>query len=296
MKYFVASGEARPLDMAVRKSLRGSYIRLSSGITHYELTGPEDGDVVVLTGGITVPLFYWDATVAALHEHGLRTLTYSAYGRGYSDRVHGSYDETLFVDQLTELVEALDLPPRRHLAGASMGALVAMAYLNEHPAGASTLTLLGPAGLSPRPTAIKLLLDNDFTGGLLAKHLGRRIFESHQRDNVADPQLAADLAEMIGDAYQYEGSLYAFFDTLQHFGLFDRAELYRRTGALAVPAMLMWGTEDQVTPIDSLDQVQTLLKPQQCVVVEGCGHMVPFERPSFVAEQLAAFATPSMDR
>lgn len=296
MKYFAASGEDRRLDMTVRKSLRGSYIRLSGGVTHYELTGPEDGDVVVLTGGITVPLFYWDATVAVLHEHGLRTLTYSAYGRGYSDRVHGSYDETLFVDQLTELVEAVGLPPRRHLAGASMGALVAMSYLNEHPTGASTLTLLGPAGLSPRPTALKLLLDYDFTGGLLAKHFGRRIFESHQRDNVADPQLAADLAEMISDAYQYEGSLYAFFDTLQHFGLFDRAELYRRTGALAVPAMLMWGTEDQVTPIDSMDRVQTLLKPQQCYAVEDCGHMVPFERPALVADKLAAFAAPTTDR
>lgn len=296
MKYFVTSSEDLKLDAMSRKSLRGSFLQLSRGVTHYELTGPEEGEVVVLTGGITVPLFYWDATVAALHGRGLRTLTYSAYGRGYSDRVHGSYDETLFVDQLSELVEAVGLPPRRHLAGASMGALVAMSYLNQQPAGASTLTLLGPAGLSPRPVALKLLLDNDVTGGLLAKRFGRRIFESHQRDNVDDPRLAADLAEMIGDAYRYEGSLFAFFDTLQHFGLFDRAELYRRTGALAVPTLLMWGTEDQVTPIDSLDHVQTLLKPQQCVVVEGCGHMVPFERPSFVADQLAAFATPSMDR
>jgi pimeloyl-ACP methyl ester carboxylesterase len=101
---------------------------------------------------------------------------------------------------------------------------------------------------------------------------------------------------MIGDAYQYEGSLYAFFDTLQHFGLFDRAELYRRTGALTVPTMLMWGTEDRVTPIDGLDQVRALLKPRQCYVVDDCGHMVPFERPALVADKLAAFAAPSTDR
>lgn len=290
MKYFVAAGEDRRLDATARKSLRGSYIQLSSGITHYELTGPAGGDVVVLTGGLTVPLFYWDETAAALHDHGLRTLAYSAYGRGYSDRVEGPYGEALLARQLLELiVDTLDESTPRHLVGASMGALVAMAYLGRHAAAPTTVTLIGPAGLSPPPMLQKLLLGNDITGGLIAKHLGQRIFDRHQRHNVRDRKRAADLAAMVDTAYHYEGSLFAFFDTLQHFPLFDRAELYRATGALPIPAMLMWGTDDQVTPISSLDHVNDLLKPEQCHVIPDCGHMVPFERPAFVAEKLAAF-------
>ena len=81
MKYFISPNEDRQLDATTRESLRGSFIRLSDGITHYELTGPADGAIVVLTGGLTVPLFYWDVTAAALHDYGLQTLTYSAYGR-----------------------------------------------------------------------------------------------------------------------------------------------------------------------------------------------------------------------
>ncbi|MHA3020704.1 alpha/beta fold hydrolase [Mycobacterium sp. BMJ-28] len=295
MRYFIASAEDRRLDATARISLRGNYIRLSKGITHYELCGPDTGDVVVLTGGLTVPLFYWDATVEALHDHGFRTLTYSAYGRGYSDRIRGRYDEALFVGQLAELIDALDLPPRRHLTGASMGALVAMSYLRQG-ASASTLTLLGPAGLSPRPIAQKLLLGNDLTGGVIARHLGQQIFDRHQRHNVADPERAADLAAMVGDSYRYEGSLYAFFDTLQHFGLFGRDGLYRQTGTTALPTLLMWGTEDQVTPISSLGRVQSLLAPKRTHVVDDCGHMIPFERPALVAENLAAFTNSHTDR
>jgi hypothetical protein len=56
MKYFVAAGEDRRLDAATRGRLRGSYIQLSDGITHYELTGPDGGDVVVLAGGLTILL------------------------------------------------------------------------------------------------------------------------------------------------------------------------------------------------------------------------------------------------
>jgi pimeloyl-ACP methyl ester carboxylesterase len=289
MKYFVAAGEDRRLDATTRRSLRGSYIQLSDGVTHYELAGPDGGDVVVLAGGLTIPLFYWDELAAELHARGLRTLAYSGYGRGYSDRVIARYDEALFVRQLRDLIERLALPSPHHIVGTSMGALVAMAYVSQHVASTATLTLVGPAGLSRQPVAQKLLLGNGIAAGVIAKRFGRRILEQHLGHNVADPNRAAALSTMIGDAYRYEGSIYAFFETLQHFPLFDRAELYRRTGTLPVPIQLIWGTDDHVTPISSLEQVRELLHPNQCHVIDDCGHMAPFERPVVVADQLAAF-------
>jgi len=289
MKYFVAAGEDRRLDAATRRSLRGSYIQLSDGVTHYELTGPDGGDVVVLAGGLTIPLFYWDELAGELHARGLRTLAYSGYGRGYSDGIVARYDQELFVHQLRELIENLDLPPSRHIVGTSMGALIAMAYVSQHVASTATLTLVGPAGLSHQPVIQKLLLSSDITASVIAKNFGRRILEQHLGHNVADPNRAAALAAMVGDAYRYEGSMYAFFETLQHFALFDRAELYRHAGALAVPKQLIWGSDDHVTPISSLDQVRNLLQPNQCHVVDDCGHMAPFERPTVVADKLSAF-------
>ncbi|MFF4806589.1 alpha/beta hydrolase, partial [Streptomyces sp. NPDC001351] len=50
MKYFVAPGEDRKLTADSRGALRGSFIELSDGVTHYELTGPEDGEVVLMAG------------------------------------------------------------------------------------------------------------------------------------------------------------------------------------------------------------------------------------------------------
>ncbi|MFI9832759.1 alpha/beta fold hydrolase [Streptomyces sp. NPDC051913] len=134
MKYFVAQGEDRRLTVESRQALRGSFVELSDGVTHYELKGPEDGEMVVMAGGLTIPLFYWDGLVTELNARGLRTLTCSAYGRGYSDRVRARYDETLFARQLTELTERLGLTTRPlHLVGTSMGALVAMTYARPAP-------------------------------------------------------------------------------------------------------------------------------------------------------------------
>jgi pimeloyl-ACP methyl ester carboxylesterase len=295
MKYFVASGEDRRLDPETRCALRGSFITPSDGVTHYELTGPDSGELAVLVGGLTIPLSYWDALAARLHTRGLRTLAYSAYGRGYSDRIQGHYDEALFVRQLAELTTALDLTPPRHVAGTSMGALVAMAYANLRPETVATLTIVGPAGLAEHPLPQRLL-GNDIEGGFVARRFGRRLLEDHLGHNVRDPDRAEELVAMVQDAYRCEGSLYAFFQTLQDFPLHERQDLFRSTGKLGLPVLLVWGDDDQVTPITHLDTVRDLLRPRQTHVITECGHMAPFERPDDVGDLLASFTVPHPDR
>jgi pimeloyl-ACP methyl ester carboxylesterase len=291
MKYFVTAGEDRRLDAASRNHLRGDFVELSDGVTHYELRGPDNGDLAVLVAGLTIPLFYWDDVAQHLHERGVRTLAYSAYGRGYSERVRNRYDERLFVRQLRQLTETLELPPRRHIVGTSMGALIAMALFAENPSCATTLTLIGPAGVSNKTAMQQRLLRGDLIATAVAKRFGHRILMGHLGHNVSDPRRGAELATMISDCYRYEGSMYAFFATLQDFPLSRRAELYRRTGDLAIPTMLVWGAEDRVTPIDGLAQARELLRPIRTSVIDNCGHMAPYERPADVAEQLAAFTT-----
>jgi pimeloyl-ACP methyl ester carboxylesterase len=297
MKYFVAPGEDRRLTPTVRAELRGQFIALSEGITHYELSGPEDGQLVVMAGGLTVPLFYWDEMAAHLHGRGLQTLTYSAYGRGYSDRVDSGYDQDLFVRQLAEVIDTVGERRPHHLVGTSMGALVSMAYLQATPSNtALTLTLVGPAGLSRPPLPQRLLLGNDLMTTVVARTFGRRILDQHLGHNVREPRRAAALSDMVGQSFRYEGSLYAFFSTLRNFGLFERSELYRRTGQLGVPSLLVWGDDDEVTPITALDRVVAMLRPVDTHTIANCGHMAPFERPGHVATALADFAALHTER
>ncbi|MFG2958719.1 alpha/beta fold hydrolase [Streptomyces sp. NPDC048291] len=298
MRYFVAPGEDRRLTADSRRALRGSFTELSDGVTHYELTGPEDGDVVVMAGGLTIPLFYWDGLVAELHAHGLRTLTCSAYGRGFSDRVRARYDETLFARQLAELTDRLGLTERPlHLVGTSMGALVAMEYAARYRPRVSTLTLVGPAGLAkPRPASPHRLLRSDLLAGAVARRRGLRMLRGHLGHNVRDPGLGAELTEMVLDSIRFEGSLYAVFDTLQHLRVSGRDDLFRRTGELGIPTLLLWGDEDAVTPPAHLDTARTLLRPQHHHVIPECGHMAPLERPRDVADRLVPFVAARTER
>lgn len=293
MKYFVGQGEELLLGDRARRDLRGSFVELSQGVTHYELTGPEGGETVVLTGGLTVPLFYWDGLAEHLHGRGFRTLAFSAYGRGYSQRLTCDYDEALFVGQVTELVDTLGLPPH-HVVGTSMGAVIAMAYVSGR-ADVKTVALAGPAGLSPAP-ANRWLFKSDHVAAFVGKRLGRRMLESHLGHNVEDEASATALAGMVRDAFRYQGSMYALFSTLQNLPLYGRAELFRSTGHMGIPTMLIWGDDDHVTPIASLEEARTLLRPHQCHVITQCGHMAPLERPDAVAHLVASFTTNPAER
>jgi pimeloyl-ACP methyl ester carboxylesterase len=290
IRYFLAHGETARLDDAARTTLRGSFVGLFEGVTHYELAGPDDGQLIVLIPGITIPLFYWDRLVEPLHAQGFRTLAFSAYGRGYSDRPRATYDESLFVGQLEQILPALGLSGPRHLVGTSMGALVAMAGVLSDPGNVRTLTLIGPAGLSGGPPVLIRRSGGGALTAALGRYLGRRGLLGHLSHNVADPRTATALTEMVTDAYRYEGSMYSLFSTLIDFPLSDRRSLYHEVARQHLPTLLLWGEHDQVTPITSLPEARTLLgKDTADTVIPDSGHMAPFEQPNAVAERIAAF-------
>ncbi|MEU6827187.1 alpha/beta hydrolase [Nocardia beijingensis] len=290
MKYFVARGEHRRLDPTTRGQLRGSFMECSDGVTHYELAGPDNGELVLLSPGTTIPLFYWDGLAEELHQRGYRTLAYSGYGRGYSDRVRAVYDESLFVRQLSDLTTRLGLHGPWHVIGASLGALVAMAFTARHMEQTMTLTLVGPAGLdTQRPTGAGLLRHARL-GALLGRNLGNRLLENHLSHNVRDPERSAALSAMVRACYEFEGSIYALFATIADYPLTSRQPLYAQTGQSPVPSLLLWGDEDQVTPITRLDEARELLTPVEWHVIRKCGHMAPYERPTDVAVRFDAFA------
>ena len=289
ISYFNARGETNPLDESIRKELRGSFVELSDGATHYELKGPAGGELVVLVPGLTVPLFYWDSLVRELNGYGFRTLAYSAYGRGYSDRVRAPYDYALFVRQLRDLVQVLDLSGPRHIVGASMGALISMAWVQEQSSLAKSLTLVGPAGLEQHlPPVVRLLRFNTFAQ-YFGRFFGQRLLRAHLANEVQSSERAEVLSEMVLDAYSYEGSIYALFSTLQSFRLTGQHELYRKTRLSSVPVHLLWGSGDHVTPIDKFDEARGLLQPAKAYSFADCGHMPPFELPADVAKHMVSF-------
>ncbi|MBE8591553.1 alpha/beta hydrolase [Pseudomonas sp. MAFF 301449] len=287
LTYFIANGESSTLNSRARESLRGSFVQLSDGATHYELAGPANGELVLLVPGMTIPLFYWDRFAKCMHEQGFRTLAYSAYGRGYSDRAQAAYDEGLFTRQLTELVSKLEVPEVSHIVATSMGALITMA-LPEGQFKPKTLTLVGPAGLANGTPLAARLAKAPIVAEVFGRNLARRSILSHVSQNVKSASDAEYLKAMILDALDYEGTMYSLLSTLRNFPLVARQALFRKAEQLKIPILLGWGDEDRITPISQFKEAQELLKPVKSFVLP-CGHMAPLERPKALCEIVVDF-------
>jgi hypothetical protein len=65
---FAFRSETRELNDAVRRTVDGSFVQLSHGVTHYQLANPGRDQTVVLVHGFSVPYFIFDPTFDFLKE------------------------------------------------------------------------------------------------------------------------------------------------------------------------------------------------------------------------------------
>src|SRR6478609_6864096 len=110
--YFLMASaqEKKKLTDEVRLQAPGKFKKLSHGRVHYYLEGNNSGQLVVLIhgGGIT-GLEVWKKNILFLVNKGYQVLAYDLYGRGYSDRPRIENSPKLFLDQLQELLDSLQL-------------------------------------------------------------------------------------------------------------------------------------------------------------------------------------------
>jgi pimeloyl-ACP methyl ester carboxylesterase len=289
LSYFVARGETRSLTDSMRLGLRGSFIHLSDGVTHYELEGRSGGELVLLMPTLMAPLFYWDQFARWLHAMGLRTLTYSAYGSGYSDRVSGQYGPALFVRQAQELLSKLGLHEVHHVIGASMGAVVAMEFLQKMRCCTRTLTLVGPIGMTSRFPFLAYVARNKVLAQILGPGLGWAATGCQVKKSVRTSENATLLKQMMDESSCYEGSTYALLSTLRAFSSINQQALYLQASRLSIPILLLWGEEDRMAPARGVDEAKSLLQPTDVRLIPECGHMAAFERSDLVARVFSFF-------
>ncbi|HEY0929417.1 MAG TPA: alpha/beta fold hydrolase, partial [Gemmatimonas sp.] len=137
--------ESRTLDDAARRDVPGQFARLSDGITHYEVAGPDSGMRVLLVHGFSVPAYIWDSTFVALTGAGFRVARYDTYGRGWSDRPDVAYDRALFNRQVGDLLDTLGWTSDVQLVGLSAGGPIVATYTAQQPARIRSFTLVDPA-------------------------------------------------------------------------------------------------------------------------------------------------------
>lgn len=293
----------RNLDEAERARLPGSFVRLSRGFAHYELSGPAAGPLVVLIPGLSVPYSTWDRNSGALAEAGYRVLRYEHYGRGYSDRPcnseacavsrppamgmdrgerHRAYGLDLYVEQLAELVSALGLAKPLVLIGLSMGGPVAAAAVTSYPGFARALVLIDPLYEWPEQGLRSKLLALPILGEAAMALRGSEILAAGQRGDFFDEASHREFIPSYLPPLAYRGVARAVLATMRSIPHWPLARIYEELGRSGIPTLLFWGREDATLPYEHSAKLLGLLPRAEFCSIEGAGHVPQWEKPAKV--------------
>lgn len=160
--------------------------------------------------------------------------------------------------------------------GHSMGGATALALALDRPGQTAGLALIGSAGHLP---VNPLLLEGAADRARLAETLDRVVRWSFAR--TTPPRLTALARRRLGAADP--GVLHADLSACAAF------DVRARLPEIAVPALVLCGGEDRMTPPALVRQAAEAIPGAAYAEVEGAGHMVMLERPQAVAEALRAF-------
>jgi pimeloyl-ACP methyl ester carboxylesterase len=282
-------GETRILDDEARRAASGDFIRLPDGTVHYELKGPPDGQLVVLVHGFSVPYYIWDPTFSPLAAAGLRVLRYDLFGRGFSDRPDLPYTLELFVRQLKDLLQALQVNSPVDLVGLSMGGPISAGFTDQYPERVRKLCLLDPAGFQAGRPVLYRLLSLPGLGEALIGLFARLLLASNQPGDFYLPEKFPGYSGQFLPQMQYQGFKRAILSTLRVGPLGELTATYQRVAAQGLPVLLVWGRQDKVVPFKLSEKARQILPQAEFHAIDQAGHIAHYEKPELVNPLLVAF-------
>lgn len=210
-------------------------------------------------------------------------------GHGDTD-VADSHDLLMQMQRLHALADQLDIKAW-HIAGNSMGGAIAALYAAHHPEHVLSLALLDAAGVDGRQQSPFFAALEQGYNPLIASD--EASFERRWQLVMSQPpplpwplRPAVIRRTLKRQALnrQIFADMLATKETLaqQHF----EQQLKQRAH---MPVLIMWGQEDQVLDVSSVEAYQQLLPQADVVIYPGIGHLPMIETAEQSAEDYLAF-------
>jgi pimeloyl-ACP methyl ester carboxylesterase len=285
--YVSRNPERDTLDDAARNAAPGKFVRLSDGVTHYELSGPDSGPAIVLVHGFSVPYYIWDSTAAALSAAGRRVLRYDQFGRGLSDRPTFDYTADVYDRQLGELLDSMHITDPVDLAGVSMGGWVTATFTGRHPKRVRSLILVDPvADTGSRSLGM-------FGWPVVGPYLWQTLVVPTMADGQAGDFLHPDRFPGWAGKYRPQTRLRGFGHALRSTrgveGGVRMDSVYRVVADTRIPVMLLWGTSDKTVPFARNEIVRKALPAAEYHPIDDAGHLPILERAALTDSLFLSF-------
>ena len=217
------------------------FLKLAGGELHYQLEGPAQAPVLVLSNSLGTNLHMWDKQMPIFSQHW-RVLRMDTRGHGRSLVTDGPYSIEQLGRDVLALLDALDIP-RAHFCGLSMGGLIGQWLGINAGERLDKLVVCNTAAKIADPTVWNPRIETVLRDGQAAMVALRdasiaRWFTADYAE--AHPDQAKLITDMLAATSPkgYAANCAAVRD----------ADLREQLAAIKVPTLVIAGSEDAVTP------------------------------------------------
>jgi 3-oxoadipate enol-lactonase len=242
---------------------------LTNGIQlYYELTGPADRPVVMLSNSLGTRLEMWNPQMQALSER-YRVLRYDSRGHGRSDAPDGPYTIDMLADDAIGLLDALGIE-RVHFCGLSKGGMVGQVLGARHGDRLVSLALCSTGcHMPPRELwdeRIRLVTEQGMAA--IADSVVERWFtEAFRREPTVELERVLGMI-LETPPHGYAACCAAIRDM-------DLRELIT---AIRVPTLVIVGEDDPATPPAKAEEIHRRIPGSQLEVLPDAAHLLNIEQ------------------
>jgi non-heme chloroperoxidase len=258
----------------------------------YKDWGSKDAQPIVFSHGWPLTADVWDAQMVFFANNGFRTIAHDRRSHGRSDQVWDNNNMDQYADDLSDLIEALDLHDVI-LVGHSTGGGEVTRYIGRH--GTSRVAKLALIGAVP-----PLMLKTEANPGGLPIDA----FDAIRKGTFDNrPQFFKDLtipfygynrdgaviSEELRSDFVRQGLMGGLKGELDSIRAFSESDFNEDLKKVDVPTLVLHGSDDQIVPIDaSAHATVKIVKQAVLKVYEGADHgLTQTHQDRFNADLLA---------
>ncbi len=234
------------------------------------------GQPVVLIHGWPLSHEMWDYQMAEMPKHGVRVITYDRRGFGKSSKPWGNYDYDTLTDDLSAVLEHLNLE-NVTLVGFSMGGGEVARYMSRYQ-GKRVSKIAFVSSVTPyllktedNPTGVDQSVFDGMLEGMqkdradFLQSFGKQFYSySMLNHSVSQGQLAGDF---------FRAYLAAPNATVECAKAFAMTDFRQDLTHVNVPTLIIHGDDDKTVPIEtSGEQTAALLPSAHYIVYSGAPH------------------------
>lgn len=243
------------------------YARSSDGIRlHYEVLGRHGAPAVLMIQGLGADKHGWDMQRFVLAAK-YRVVALDNRGAGRSDKPFGHYSLEQMADDAIAVLDQIGVE-RAHVVGASMGGAISQIVALKHPERVRSLTLACTACRN-HPWRRELLEE----WASRANELGMGAMTREAARWVIGPRSFRRLFPAFGwlGPLALGRSSHAFVAQVRAILATDET-MAERLDEIDVPALVMVGNQDILTPRGDSEEIAERLPNAELVVISGAAH------------------------